>query len=170
MTILPTASQNSHRGEASRFSSRYPSPVSHPLRYASSMRSQRRPPPAPLLPSCAAPVPPQPPSCAAPPLPAPPESLLQKGPGGGGGRLELREEGDGAAVRGLLRHRAPAPLPALRAALPSVLLVSPTLCCPRPARRLGEGRRQGGDGAPGKMNGGEEKQRRKKKPGKKKLV
>ena len=81
-----------------------------------------------------------------------------------------RFKGDGAAVRGLLRHRAPAPLPALRTALPGVLLASPTLCCPRPVRRLGEGRRQGGDGAPGKMNGGEEKQRRKKKPGKKKLV
>ena len=81
-----------------------------------------------------------------------------------------RFKGDGAAVRGLLRHRAPAPLPALRTALPGVLLASPTLCCPRPARRLGEGRHQGGDGAPGKMNGGEEKQRRKKKPGKKKLV
>ncbi|KAG2587462.1 hypothetical protein PVAP13_5NG151700 [Panicum virgatum] len=116
------------------------------------------------------PVPPRAPSCVAPPLSAPPESLLQKGPDGGGGRLILREEGDGAAVRGLLRHRAPAPLPALRAAPPGVLLASPTLCCPRPARRLGEGRRQGGDGAPGKMNGGEEKQRRKKKPGKNKLV
>ena len=50
-----------------------------------------------------------------------------------------RFKGDGAAVRGLLHHRAPAPLPALRTALPGVLLASPTLCCPRPARRLGEG-------------------------------